>query len=164
MSYQLNVNQSQLKISTMTTLIELLKKETESLKIQYIEMTSEWASKEFDRLRNWANRYNMGEFGYGEASKKYYRLPYDVVNSNGKKENFVEREVKNAEEHYEASIEKLAFRIEKKGLNQNNLKLGTSHIGVNIETTITDGNKKVSAWTIIASGAIQRPHYRYLIK
>lgn len=37
-------------------------------------------------------------------------------------------------------------------------------LGVNIETTITDGVKKVRAFTIVAEGEIQRPHYRYLIK
>ena len=37
-------------------------------------------------------------------------------------------------------------------------------IGVNIESIITDGTKTVRAWTIVAEGEIQRPHYRYLIK
>jgi hypothetical protein len=71
---------------------------------------------------------------------------------------------KIAIEHYEFSIEKLAERIIKKGLNQDNLKIVTSHIGVNIETTINDGNKTVRAFTIIAEGEIQKPHYRYLVK
>ena len=62
------------------------------------------------------------------------------------------------------SIEKLAKRIEKKGLNQENIRTITSHVGVNIETTLTDGNKTVRAFTIIAQGTIQKPHYRYLIK
>jgi len=35
---------------------------------------------------------------------------------------------------------------------------------VNIETTLTDGEKMVRAYTIIAEGQVQRPHYRYLIK
>jgi len=58
----------------------------------------------------------------------------------------------------------LAARIEKKGLNVEKIKTVTSHIGVNLETTLTDGTKTVRAWTIVASGEIQRPHYRYLIK
>jgi len=145
-------------------LTEILKKETETLKIQYVEMTEKWAVKEFECLRQWANDYNAGKFGFGEASKKYYRLPHYIVNSNGRVEQHIEKMVKNAVEHYEFSIEKLAARIEKKGLNQDNLKTVTSHIGVNIETTLTDGNKTVRAFTIIAEGEIQRPHYRYLIK
>ena len=72
--------------------------------------------------------------------------------------------VKAAEQHYENSIQKLAARIEKKGLNTENLSVLTSHVGVNINTTLTDGIKTVRAFTIIAEGPIQRPHYRYLIK
>ena len=66
--------------------------------------------------------------------------------------------------HYNDSILKLALRIEKKELNQDKLELTTSHVDVNISTTITDGDKTVKAWTIIASGPVQRPHYRYLVK
>ena len=148
----------------MKKLIEVLRKETESLKVMYLEMTEKWAVKEFEELRQWANDYQKGKFGFGEASKKYYRLPYYIVNWNGKVEQHVDKMVKNAIEHYDLSIEKLAARIEKKGLNQENLKTVTSHIGVNIETTLTDGNKTIRAFTIIAEGIIQRPHYRYLIK
>jgi len=148
----------------MANLIETLKRETESLKIQYIEMTEKWAIKEFEYLRQWATDYRSGKFGFGVASKKYYRLPHYIINRNGKVEQHVEKMVENAIEHYKFSIEKLAARIEKKGLNQEVLKTVTSHIGVNIETTLTDGNKTVKAFTIIAEGDVQRPHYRYLIK
>ena len=44
------------------------------------------------------------------------------------------------------------------------LKVKTSHIGVNIDTILSDGEKQVREITIVASGEIQRPHYRYLIK
>ncbi len=152
------------KNKTMTNLIETLKNETETLKVQYLEMTEKWAIKEFENLRQWAKEYHTGKFGFGEASKKYYRLPYYIVNSNGKVEQHIEKMVQNAIEHYKLSIEKLALRIEKKGLNQSNLKIVTSHIGVNIETTLTDGLKTVRAFTIIAEGMIQKPHYRYLVK
>ena len=148
----------------MKNIIEVLKKETESLKVQYLEMTEKWAVKEFENLRRWASDYRDGKLGFDAASRKYYSLPYYIVNSNGKVEHHVEKMVKNAIKHYEFSIEKLAARIEKKGLNQEILKVVTSHIGVNIETTLTDGNKTVRAFTIIAEGEIQRPHYRYLIK
>jgi hypothetical protein len=37
-------------------------------------------------------------------------------------------------------------------------------VGVNFETTLSDGEKIVRAFTIVASGEIQKPHYRYLIK
>lgn len=148
----------------MSNLIETLKAETESLKVQYLNMTTEWAAKEFSQLRTWANEYQSGKFGFGEASKKYYRLPSCVVNSNGTVEMYVEMAVKSANTHYEDSIAKLAFRIEKKGLDVSKLKVKTSHIGVNIETVLTDGIKTVKAFTIIAEGLVQKPHYRYLVK
>lgn len=80
------------------------------------------------------------------------------------REGFIQKAVENGEKHYKMSIHKLAFRIEKKNLNQETLTMKTSHIGVNIETIISDGEKSVRAFTIIASGPVQRPHYRYLIK
>ena len=145
-------------------LVEILRNQTESLKNQYIAITAEWAANEFVTLRKWAKDYENGKFGYGVASKKYYRLPSYIVNSNGTAEQHISAMVKNAEAHYDQSIEKLAFRIAEKGLNQELLKFSTSHIGVNIETTLTDGIKTVRAFTIIASGEIQKPHYRYLVK
>jgi hypothetical protein len=160
--YYICINEKEI---IMKNLIEILKKETETLKVQYIEMTEKWAVKEFEILKQFANDYTSGKFGYkGDVSKRYHRLPYYIVNSNGKVEQHVEKMVKNASQHYESSILKLADRIEKKGLNQENLKTVTSHIGVNINTTLTDENKTVRAFTIIAEGEIQRPHYRYLIK
>ena len=77
---------------------------------------------------------------------------------------FVKESIQNAKEHYEDSILKLADRISKKGLEIDKIKVKTSHIGKNIDTLLTDGKKKVNAFTIIASGEIQKPHYRYLIK
>ena len=72
--------------------------------------------------------------------------------------------VKAAQKHYTNSIAKLALRIEKKGLNQEKIEMTTGYVDVNITTTITDGEKVVRAWTIIAGGEVQKPHYRYLVK
>ena len=148
----------------MEALIDILKKETETLKKQYMETTEKWAIEDFNRLRKWAIDYQKGLFGYGEASKKYWKLPYYIVNSNGTVNIHIEKMLKEASNHYENSILKLADRIEKKGLNQNKITVVTSYIGVNIEITLTDGDKTVKAFTIIAEGEIQKPHYRYLIK
>jgi len=52
----------------------------------------------------------------------------------------------------------------KKNLDWTNIKIENGSVGVNINITITDGEQTVRAWTIIAEGEIQRPHYRYLIK
>jgi hypothetical protein len=164
-----------------TGLIDTLKKETESLRIQYIEMTQVWAVKDFNALVKFATDYNGGKFlivnargrseNDSQASKKYHGLPHHVscrqslvMQGQDPVQIHIDRAVAMAERHYAQSIEKLAIRITKKGLAQWNLRVGTSHIGVNIETILTDGIKTVRAWTIVASGQIQRPHYRYLIK
>lgn len=165
----------------MTNLIDTLKKETESLRVQYLEMTQVWAVKDFNALVQFATDYHGGRFlkvnargrseNDSQAQKKYYGLPHHVtcrqslvMQGQDPVQIHVDRAVAMAERHYAQSVEKLAVRITKKGLDQTNLKVGTSHIGVNIETILTDGIKTVRAWTIVASGQIQRPHYRYLIK
>ena len=174
----------------MENLINILKKETETLKVQYIAKTKEWARDQFDVIMvrsGWDNLrwckffgltqevYNEGRpsefvsfpkgFYNSKQSREYARLQDQV--SKVKKmgvDNFMLDEEKKAELHYEGSIVKLANRIEKKGLIVEKLVVETSHIGVNINTTLTDGEKTVRAFTIIASGEIQRPHYRYLVK
>jgi hypothetical protein len=100
-----------------------------------------------------------------KASKTYRRLWNEVLTIKYLGlENFTSKELKKAVAHYEASIEKLANRIEAKGLNATKLKVVTSSIGVNININLTDGVKTINAYTIVAQGEIQKPHYRYLIK
>ncbi len=79
-------------------------------------------------------------------------------------DKFIQKAEKAAVEHYESSLSKLAARIEKKGLDVSKMDVVKSGIGVNINITLSDGVKSVKAWTIVASGEIQRPHYRYLVK
>jgi len=100
-----------------------------------------------------------------KASKTYRRLWNEVLTIKYLGlEKFTAKELKKAVAHYEASIVKLASRIEAKGLDLTNLKVVTSSIGVNININLTDGVKTVNAYTIVAQGEIQQPHYRYLIK
>ena len=148
----------------MNMLVEILKQQTETLKNQFLEMTEKWALQDFENLKKWANDYKLGKFGFGLASKKYHNLPTYIRNSNGKVEQHIEVMLQEANIHYELSVKKLAERVEKKMLNTENLTVKTAHIGVNIETILTDGIKTVKAYTIIAQGEIQKPHYRYLIK
>ena len=146
----------------MNNLLQILTQETQTLKKQYLQMTQEWAVKEFNYLKQWIKDYQSGKFGFGEASKKYARIPHYI--HSGKVEQHIQKKCQEAEQHYQTSIQKLTTRIEKKGLCQERIKIKTSHIGVNIETVLTDGDKSVRAFTIIAGGEIQRPHYRYLVK
>ena len=175
----------------MKELINILKIETQSLKEQYIQKTKEWAERHFNHIsprQKWNEIQWCEYFGLtpevankGKGSMEFLSFPKGFYNSrqsreyrrlrdeaikliNMGKEKYIQKEVIKAEKHYEASIEKLAFRINEKSLDITNLKTLTSHIGVNINTTLSDGQKTVKAFTIIAEGPIQRPHYRYLIK
>lgn len=174
----------------MKTLIDILKEETKTLKVQYLEMTEKWAlnyykiceeRKKWKEL-DWCKFYgitpvmiNPGShmqflsFPRGFHSTKQARV-FKRDKDNIRQiislglEKYLQKEIRYAELHYENSIKKLATRIEKKGLDQSKLNVITSHIGVNINTTLTDGVKTVRAFTIVASGEIQQPHYRYLVK
>ena len=83
---------------------------------------------------------------------------------DGGYEKFLQSELDNAQRHYEDSVLKLALRITAKAFDINKMKVTTGRVGMNIETTITDGTETIEAWTIIAEGEINRPHYRYLVR
>lgn len=177
-------------LETMKTLVERLTEQTQPLKEKYIEMTKEWAQKDFARMleqrvwtnEQWAKRFNVelvDSYPGKTYSKKVFPRGFyntarggDMIRLRDKisvaarmgEDAFIAKAEKNAISHYHGSIQKLAYRIEAKGLNTNNLKLQSTYLGVNFETIITDGSLTVRAWTIIASGPIQRPHYRYLVK
>lgn len=153
----------------MENLIEILKKETETLKLQYVEMTENWAIKSYENMKNsdflyfhTSGKYFQNRFGSTKSEDAMIKRVANIVNKG------LEIYVKECKElailHYETSVCKLANRISQKNLNLETLKIITSHIGVNIETVLSDGIKKVRAFTIIADGEVQRPHYRYLIK
>jgi hypothetical protein len=174
----------------MQKLIEILKSETETLRVQYLEKTKEWATNYYNickERKNWHEvewckffgltpeiknpNSNMQFLGYPKGfyntkkSSELHRYQNEIHRTlTLGLEKYIEKELKYAEIHYESSIIKLDDRIEKKGLNQDKITVVTSHIGVNINITLTDGEKTVRAFTIIAEGEIQRPHYRYLIK
>ena len=150
------------------TLSERLTAETQELKKTYIEMTIEWAKQDFAQTKEWIlkaykmQREELGSSEYWAIERKLMRLPSYFF--NGDVSEHVEKMVKAAQKHYTNSIAKLALRIEKKGLNQEKIEMTTGYVDVNITTTITDGEKVVRAWTIIAGGEVQKPHHRYLVK
>ena len=108
--------------------------------------------------------YGRRKSAWGILNDRFNKLHQHRVFTHKTKGSYIVECIDNAKKHYNQSIEKLALRIRKKELNESNLKCTTSHVDVNISTTISDGNKTVRAWTIIAEGPIIRPHYRYLIK
>jgi hypothetical protein len=175
------------------SLIEILKKETESLRLQFLQKTEDWARKDYARAIEmkkmtdveWCKwlgiEPQMSRHVCASTMKTYLTFPENFYNTKDARrlrnmkswvysttsrtlDSHIESELKYAEIHYETSIYKLASRISKKGLDQTKLSVKTSHIGVNIDTVLTDGVLKVKAFTIIAEGEIIRPHYRYLIK
>jgi hypothetical protein len=189
--YKLNETATPQNFRIMTnTLIEILFRETQTLKSQYVEFTKEYAEKLYAKLAkmaawkevDWcsyfriaprtanagtANEYQgfPSNFYNTKDARTFDRLRAEAKNAvRAGQEAFVAKEEAAAVKHYEDSIEKLAERVAAKGLNLPTLKVGTSHVGVNIETTLTDGEKTIRAFTIVAAGAVQRPHYRYLIK
>lgn len=161
-----------MKTTTENKLVEILKKETESLKNQFLESTINWSVTEFSKTKKWMNDYRDGKIEYtndywekiirNNDRKRFFSLPRYFFDDNPEK--FIEKNVENAKLHYENSIVKLAIRIEKFGMDSNKLQVTTSQIGVNINAVLTDGNKTITAYTIVASGEVQRPHYRFLVK
>jgi len=174
----------------METLEAILKRETNSLREQYIEKTIEWAKKHFDIIiervswkeEQWAKFLGIepvirnpglpGQyigFPRGFYGTKNARI-LDRLQNEARKlvrlglDGYLKSEEQAAEAHYESSIKKLAYRINQKGLDISKLRVKTSHIGVNIDTILTDGDQTVRAFTILAHGDVNRPHYRYLVK
>jgi len=174
----------------MSQLVNILKDQTSSLKTQYVEMTRLWATGYYDSIMlrstwkesQWCkflgiptetkNAGTSVEFEgfpkgfFNTRSARTYdscKIEIRVLDKVGRL-NWIAYRQREAEQHYEDSIIKLADRISKKGMDENLLTVVTSHVGVNIETTLTDGTQTVRAFTIVAAGPVQRPHYRYLIK
>lgn len=79
-------------------------------------------------------------------------------------EELVAKQVDSASKWFDASVVKLAVKVEAKDLNLENLQITSTYIDQNLCTIITDGIKKVKAQTIFANGCIKAPHFRYLIK
>lgn len=174
----------------MEFLIEQLTANTQNLKEEFLLKTETWASSDYDsatKMSVWSEvewckflglqpetrTYGSQSFFgfpknfYNSSSSKVWRRAKDKVERTLrlKKSEYIKRELDLATQHYIASIEKLAHRIVKKGIDLDTIEMTNGRVGVNLEVIIKDSNEKfVRAWTIIAEGEIQRPHYRYLIK
>lgn len=161
----------------METLYNKLKTETQTLLEQYIEKTKSYCVnrfKQMEEMNKWTYEkwvevhgitFTIGGKQQRTLSKSGHRLrneSYSVVSKGFDK--FQEREIKKANLHYEGSLLKLVDRLVKKGVTDN-FELINSSLGVNFEILIKHPDGKFTrAWTIIAEGEIQRPHYRFLVK
>lgn len=174
----------------MNNLKDKLRKETESLKNIYLESTRKWSINNYKYIiqrqtwteETWCSFLGIKpELKIGGGKSDYYSFPKGFYGtSNSKKyvklknelnsllrlgeEKYLEKQLKNAENHYESSLNKLIKRIELKNLDVEKLKIVSGYVGQNLEMTLSDGDKIVKAFTIFAEGFIQRPHYRYLVK
>ena len=158
----------------MENLLRQLKEQTKDLKIKYVEKSNLWAKKEYEVFEVLTEKEVIQSFGYYcniAKAMRHTKASYarwnriQNIKYNGL-EVYLKRKHKEAEEHYEDSIIKLAKRIVKKGLNISEITLKTESCmdKGNISTIITDGKITVTAFTILAWGEINAPHYRYLIK
>ena len=175
---------------TMTKELQtILLREMEPLRVIYLHKIETFATAEFQRLEkmwkwddaDWCKFFGIEPelrtiggrttallprgFFSTSNSRKYDRMRSEISKAMTLGMTvYVSHAVKAGERHYQLSIEKLAFRIAKKGLNVSQLSAVTSSVGVNINCTLTDGVKTIRCFTIVAGGPIQQPHYRYLIK
>lgn len=78
---------------------------------------------------------------------------------------FVQEKKQDAEKHYEDSIKKLSYRIAQKGITENTIfEISSAQVGMNFECVIKHDGRVTRAFTILAWGPVNAPHYRYLIK
>ncbi len=123
---------------------ELVARYPQAFQNRYTKEQNVILSKEGNRVRQNANRA--------------IRMGLDV---------FLLQAVDKARNHYAAANAKLAYRLRDKGIKDiYNISVYSEKIdrAGNIEIRIDFEDKTVRAWTIIASGPIIEPHYRYLIK
>jgi len=176
------------KVERNDKLIEELYKHTSDLKAAFIEKTKEYADERFaycEKLMQrteaeWLKAYRIeytvvNKYGNPNYHEYNHRL---VAAQEMERAKIVAREVvrmgldkykaskvKQAEEHYTESIIRLAKRLNDKGITANSkFTIHSARVGVNFECYIHHENGITKAWTIIASGPVQQPHYRYLVK
>lgn len=151
------------------TLLQNLENQTQELKVKYLAQVAEWARNEFGRIERLAawyqskGAYNENKDKYYAAQKFLHRIGYSALQAGVDK--FIAKEVASGEQHYNSSLLKLVFRLNKKGVDDTTeVTITRGWVGVNLEIVIAHGDKITRAFTIRAEGAIQRPHYRYLVK
>ena len=172
------------KLEPLKDIINILKVELEPLRIMFHEQTKNWSKIEYRNIENFSNltqeqlrekynrTYNMinprtketisRTYLSKEISEKYY-YSKEVVKKGI--EAFLEKAKNNAESHFQDSIITIAYKLQGEGMKIEDIKATTeySQVDYNITTTLSDGLITAVARTIVASGPVQRPHYRYLV-
>ncbi len=164
------------KIKRLKTRLVVLDWDIDQMIIRQERMSQFWNEKQkqqylktidkmFDKQTDTYNTLHRLEIAGGSRKRRdilrktYYK--FTRVSRN----NYIDKRRKAAEEHYHNSIMKLAMKLRDKGMELGQVKIHSIDINNNgIDIVLTDGQNTVRAWTIIASGPIQRPHFRYLVK
>ena len=164
-----------------------LKDSTASYKKDFIEQVALWAKQEFKKLeelttsdditlyKKFGVSYDLWQGGAIVDPKEYHRKNIYTMReklAQSRKivkagyEEFEQKEILKGIAQFESAIEKLASRIVKKGINLDGGYCRSVRMDENLEITFLDkeGHTAVRAFTIIAWGSVQRPHYRYLVK
>jgi hypothetical protein len=174
-------------------LITDLTHKTQGLRHAYITKVKEYTKEAFEYAvkrtkwteKEWFNEYKIeyvekpslykpGTLVIEPLSKEYNGKRYYKMRSEQRNvkdivaagyQKLEDKEVMFAERHYADSVEKLAQRLHDKGLTEGqSFEITSGWVGVNFNIIIKHGDEVTKAWTIVASGPIQRPHYRYLVK
>jgi hypothetical protein len=162
---------------------------TVEFKIDFLERTKKYCENYFIFLTNKINktlqeRYLEYDIEFNpindqllrsdENYSKYIKYKNDYIKYKNLFDLGIEKytsiELSKSELHYINSINKLAFKLYEKGIIGTDFTIHSGKVNHNFECIIhhnkIDGKytKITKAWTIIAEGPIQSPHYRYLIK
>ncbi len=171
---------------TVRPVLDLLRRKLEELRLFHIQQCKAQAEDEvryiIENYRKIAKMSDNDEqamiFEYLERlkkanpNKKFSKSDaYDVYNNQKRLATdynagvrYVEREIASAKRYFEGCLRALATRIEEKGLNVQSLNAESAFVDQKlINVWLRDGVKSVHARAIIASGEIQRPHYRFII-
>jgi len=174
----------------MEAILKSLTAQSETFKSTWLKISYEWAAgnyvthvartdwteqqwAQFLRVETRTVQGRLGADDYVTFHKGFYNTKqarrYDTARNASFRIarmlliDYVNSEVEKAKAHFESALQKLAYRLAAKGMTAS-AHISSQHVGVNYEAVIKQDDKVVRAWTIIASGAVQRPHYRYLIK
>jgi hypothetical protein len=159
--------------SSNKALVTKLEAATQDLLNEYIDKTIVYAKQRFEQCeerRNWNYAQWVAAYQVGTSVGAILSRQGDAERTrvysitNGGYNAYEAKQIKMANDHYQMSILKLADRLHAKGITDD-FEITRQRLGVNFEIVIKHPNGKYTkAWTIIASGPIQCPHYRFLVK
>lgn len=163
----------------MKNLHQQVSEQLSQFKETFIDASKKYAAGQFEMIYNtteqdvinqrgyrdfsFKNKYPEGVMRHTKASYAYWGK-IAAIKYNGL-EKYLAKEEAKAEIHFEQSVIKALTKAKSKGLNLNEATVERFGFDYgNVSFTLTDGNKSVYVYTIIAWGDIQKPHYRFLFK